>query len=280
MCGRAHYRNMNRVALASLAMFAPLCMANTAKAKEAGIMLEAQTYNLDVTTSTLRPLGWSSNNQILSTPARFAVATPVDITAWSGYVRYPDGEATSLTVRRISASTPHESSPRSERAPWFSDTVDFAYKHDWKAVHSHTPSGLEVALTPHTGVSYSDGSANAEAGATLRIGQNLRDLAQDGDVAFGDRPRWYLFAAGTKRAVGYNLARTRDGAFSHAGLSHDRGSSLGDATIGVAYRRGAIETSVGLVYRENETKGLRGYEGLKTDVDEGILAFQFTIRPR
>lgn len=261
-------------------MSAPLCMAASAHAKQVGIMPQIQIRNLAVSASTLRPPVWEDDNTLLPSASHFAMAVPVDVTAWSSHTLYPDGEATSLTVRRISAAAPHESSPQADRLPWFNETVDVIYKHDWKAVHSHTPSGLEVALTPHTGISYSEDGANAEAGATLRIGQNLRELAQDGEVAFGDKPRWYLFAAGTKRAVGYNLTRTRDGAFAHAGLSHDRGSSLGDATIGVAYRRGAIETSVGLVYRENETKGLRGYEGLKTDVDEGILAFQFAFRPR
>jgi hypothetical protein len=49
----------------------------------------------------------------------------------------------------------------------------------------------------------------------------------------------------------------------------------------VAYRRGDVQTSVGLVYREIDAgKGLRGMNGLDTDVDEGLIAFQLSIKPR
>ena len=185
-----------------------------------------------------------------------------------------------LTLSQNRTWSPPESAPFSDTAPWEDAQLDVAYQRQWTAAYGRTPSGLEVSLTPHTGVSYSREGTSAEAGATLRIGQNLKHLAQNGDEVFGNRPRWYLFAAGSKRAVGYNLARGRDGELSRAGLTHDRGGSFGDATIGVAYRRGPIESSIGLVYRENETKGLRSFDGIKTDVDEGILAFQLSIRPR
>lgn len=185
-----------------------------------------------------------------------------------------------LSVRHTAPFEAPESSPYSGPLPWADSQTDIAYQRDWKPAFGRTASGLEVSLTPHTGVSYNAHSTSAEAGATLRIGQNIRDLAQDGDAAFGDRPRWYVFAAGSKRAVGYNLTRGRDGDLDRAGISHDEGGTFGDASIGVAYRRGMIQSSIGIIYRENETKGLRSFEGIKTDVDEGILAFQFSIRPR
>ncbi|WP_392354460.1 hypothetical protein V8F63_02970 [Brevundimonas sp. LF-1] len=62
-------------------------------------------------------------------------------------------------------------------------------------------------------------------------------------------------------------------------MTQDAGTYLGDASIGVAYRRGAIQSSFGVVYREIEAKGLRGYQGINTDVSEGLVAFQLTIRP-
>jgi hypothetical protein len=158
--------------------------------------------------------------------------------------------------------------------------VDLRYRRDWTAAHSYTRSGLEVSLTPHAGLGVTDGDPTAEAGATLRIGQGLNRLARDGVEAFGERPRWYLYAAGSKRAVGYNFARDRDGDFNRSGVSHDRGTYLGDASIGVAYRRGAMHTSFGVVYREIEAKGLRGFEGMRTDVSEGLVAFQLSIRPQ
>ncbi|WP_409019863.1 lipid A-modifier LpxR family protein [Brevundimonas vesicularis] len=157
--------------------------------------------------------------------------------------------------------------------------LDVSYRRDWVAATGRTASGLEVSLTPHAGLGTQDGNPLAEAGATLRIGQGLDRLVSDGRETFGERPRWYLYAAGSKRAVGYNFARTRDGDFARSGVSHDNGAFIGDASIGVAYRKGPVHTSFGLAYREIEAKGLRSYHGLTTDVAEGLVAFQLSIRP-
>ncbi|MNI21085.1 hypothetical protein D3C73_745890 [compost metagenome] len=164
-------------------------------------------------------------------------------------------------------------------AAFSAESYDVTYTRGWTAARGRTASGLEVSLTPHAGVGVGSDGPSAEAGATLRIGEGLDRLAPNGDEAFGERPRWYLYAAGSKRAVGYNFARTRDGDFARSGMSQDAGSYLGDASLGVAYRRGAVQGSFGIVYREIEVKGLRGYQGLDTDVSEGLVAFQLTIRP-
>lgn len=160
------------------------------------------------------------------------------------------------------------------------ESYDVTYTRGWVAAQGRTRSGLEVSLTPHAGVGFGSDGTSAEAGATLKIGEGLDRLAPDGDEAFGERPRWYLYAAGSKRAVGYNFARTRDGDFASSGMSHDTGTYLGDASIGVAYRRGAVQSSFGIVYREIEANGIRAYNGINTDVSEGLVAFQLTIRPR
>ena len=160
------------------------------------------------------------------------------------------------------------------------EAYDVTYTRGWVAAQGRTRSGLEVSLTPHAGVGFGSDGTSAEAGATLKIGEGLDRLAPDGEEAFGDKARWYLYAAGSKRAVGYNFARTRDGDFARSGMSHDSGSYLGDASIGVAYRRGAVQSSFGVVYREIEANGIKAYGGINTDVSEGLVAFQLTIRPR
>ena len=104
--------------------------------------------------------------------------------------------------------------------------------------------------------------------------------AARGADRFGDRARWYLYAAGSGRAVGYNFARTRDGDYARSGVSQDKGAFLGDASVGVAYRRGAMQGSFGVVYREIKAEGLRGGEGFDREVSEGLVAFQLSIRPQ
>lgn len=260
-----------------------LCLATPCAAAENRALLQSvmgQTLIAQDWDNTAYTLGQSIDwrvalDQQSALSPRFGQAQTTETTyVGSGY-----SETLSLSQNVVWG--PPESSPFRQAQPWDENhRVDLAYQRQWTAAYGRTPSGLEVSLTPHTGVTYSSDGSSAEAGATLRIGQNLRHLAQNGDEVFGNRPRWYLFAAGSKRAVGYNLARGRDGELSRAGLTHDRGSSIGDATIGVAYRRGPVESSIGIVYRENETKGLRSFDGIKTDVGEGILAFQLSIRPR
>ncbi|WP_370867736.1 lipid A-modifier LpxR family protein [Brevundimonas sp.] len=156
---------------------------------------------------------------------------------------------------------------------------DLTYTRGWTEILGQTASGLDVTLTPHVGVGVGSRGGTTEAGATLRIGPDLDHLVPDGEEAFGQRPRWYLYAAGSGRAVGYNWARNRDGDYDRSGISQDKGVFMGDASLGVAMRRGAVQSSFGLIYREIGVEGLRAGHGIDTDVSEGVIAFQLSIKP-
>lgn len=183
-----------------------------------------------------------------------------------GALRRSDGAPVPVTLR--------------DRSDFEADVYDVSYTRGWPVARGYTASGLEVSLTPHAGFGVGDEGGSAEAGATLKIGDNLDRLAPDGRARFGDRARWYLYAAGSGRAVGYNFARTRDGDYARSGVSQDKGSFLGDASVGVAYRRGAMQGSFGVVYREIKAEGLRGGEGFDREMSEGLVAFQLSIRPQ
>lgn len=156
---------------------------------------------------------------------------------------------------------------------------DLTYTRGWTESLGRTENGLDVTLTPHLGVGVGSRGQVTEAGATLRIGRDLDRLVPEGDEAFGERARWYVYAAGSGRAVGYNWARNRDGDYARSGVSHDSGAFLGDASLGVALRRGAVHSSIGLVYREIEAEGVHAGHGVDTDVSEGLIAFQLSIKP-
>lgn len=156
---------------------------------------------------------------------------------------------------------------------------DVTYVRGWTETLGQTQSGLDVTLTPHIGVGVGSRGSSTEAGATLRIGPDLDRMVPEGSEAFGERQRWYIYAAGSGRAVGYNFARTRDGDYARSGVSHDSGSFMGDASIGVAMRRGAMQSSIGLVYREIGIEGFNAGPGVDTDVSEGLIAFQLSIKP-
>lgn len=160
------------------------------------------------------------------------------------------------------------------------DTRDYEmnYSRGWRS-RPIRAGGAQIDVTPHVGIGVGSDGGSASAGATVRIGDRLDSLAPEGREAFGDTGRWYLFAAGEGRAVGYNFARNRDGDFVRSGLSQDRGSFMGDAQVGVAWRRGDVQTSFGYVYREHKARELRGGKDFDRDASEGVIALQLSIRP-
>ncbi|WP_339933124.1 lipid A-modifier LpxR family protein [uncultured Brevundimonas sp.] len=166
-----------------------------------------------------------------------------------------------------------------EPAALEAEHYDLSYIRGWPATLGYTASGLEVTLIPHAGVGVGTRGGTAEAGAMLQIGTDMERLVPAGREAFGERARWYIYAAGSGRAVGYNFARTRDGDFARSGVSHDSSNFIGDASLGVAFRKGDIQSSIGLVYRELGPSDLRVGQGVDTDVSEGLIAFQLSIKP-
>lgn len=162
-----------------------------------------------------------------------------------------------------------------DRASLEAQRYDVSYVRGWPALRSRS-GDLQIELTPHAGVGVTSEGGSAEAGATLRIGENL--TVRDGQ-SYGDTGRWYVFAAGTGRAVGMNFLPGENGGLTRAGMSHDAGAFIGDAQVGVAWRRGPLQASFGYVHREVEAEGMRG-EGFDRDQTEGLVAFQLSIRPQ
>tara|TARA_R110002124_G_scaffold276986_1_gene448030 strand:+ start:326 stop:1207 length:882 start_codon:yes stop_codon:yes gene_type:complete len=160
-----------------------------------------------------------------------------------------------------------------------SEHYDLSYIRGWPATLGYTASGLEVTLTPHAGLGIGTRGGTAEAGAILKIGTDMEHLVPAGSTTFGERARWYIYAAGSGRAVGYNFARTRDGEFARSGVSHDSSNFAGDASLGVAFRKGDLQSSIGVIYRELGPSDLRTGYGVDTDVSEGVFAFQLSIKP-
>jgi hypothetical protein len=152
-------------------------------------------------------------------------------------------------------------------------SFDVAYLRDWPSAIRLEGNGYTLDVTPTAGFSLGSEGSGAEAGATVRFGQDVRNrlqgLVKDGE-SFGERPRWYLFAAASGRAFGYNLLQSGDG-WRRSGMSLDKGSYIGDAQAGVAWRRGDMQASFGYVHRE-----VKAYDYEKND---GFVAFQLSIKP-
>lgn len=78
---------------------------------------------------------------------------------------------------------------------------------------------------------------------------------QDGKV-YGNKGRFMIYAAKGRDSVGYNFTRGLNDEMQ-TGISHDRGAYLGDAQVGVAYRKGALHAGFGMVHRTIKAEGIK-----------------------
>ncbi len=163
---------------------------------------------------------------------------------------------------------------------------EVAVTRDWPAALAYAGRSFGVDVTPHAGVGMTSVGGSAEAGATLRVtpggdaalAERLNALGvKDGAATFGDKGRWYLFAAASGRAVGLNMLHGEQG-WDRAGVTTDAASTLvGDTQMGVGFRKGAMQTSLGYVHRE--VKGQNMLFGVDPKSDS-MVAFSLQIRPR
>ena len=165
--------------------------------------------------------------------------------------------------------------------------VDVTVTRGWPSALALKGRKFALDVTPHAGVGYGGAGGSAEAGATVRLGRKknmgsrVNDAlgVQDGNSTFGDRGRWYIFAAASGRAVGLNMLRGQNGDWSRAGLTQDTTSKLiGDSQAGVAWRRGPMQASLGYIHREIKARG-EGIMGLATQKDD-VVALSFSLKPQ
>ena len=74
------------------------------------------------------------------------------------------------------------------------------------------------------------------------------------------------------------MLRGEGGDWDRAGWTTDPAAAvIGDAHVGVGYRKGNLQTSFGLIHRE--VKGQHMVFGQETKEDS-VVAFTFSIKPR
>jgi hypothetical protein len=161
--------------------------------------------------------------------------------------------------------------------------VDVTVTRGWPAAVKLTSGKYALDVTPHAGLGIGGAGGTAEAGATVRFGKKsmedrvVNSLGVSDGRAFGNRGRWYVFAAASGQAVGLNMLRSEDGDWSRAGFTADNNSKLiGDRQAGVAWRRGAMQASFGYVHRSIKAKDQ--IMGMATEKDE-MVAMTFSLKP-
>jgi hypothetical protein len=217
-------------------------------------MLDREAYEAGV-----GPVRWNGGETVLSPTTALRVSI-------GGTLRTPGGLPLNLRGAQFDAGA-----------------YEVALTRDWPAALAFDTPSFGVDLTPHAGLGMTNIGGSAEAGATLRLMQRdaaaqerLHALGVRDGSAFGERGRWYLFAAASGRAVGLNMLHSDQG-WDRAGWTTDTTSTLtGDAQLGVGWRKGAMQTSLGYIHRE--MKGQNMLWGVDAKKDS-VVAFSLSIRP-
>jgi len=187
--------------------------------------------------------------------------------------------APNLTPDIISRAALHDAA--------FEDSpADTLHIRTWPKAVSFRSEKLEFEIAPHAGFRVSKFGSQPEGGATLMVSKSrgeraleqLRDMGVKDGASFGDKGRWYLFAAASGQAVGMNMLRGEHGGWDRAGWSTDTsGALVGDAQVGVGWRKGDLQSSFGVIHRE--VKGRHMIWGQQTR-DDTVAAFTFSLRPQ
>ena len=165
------------------------------------------------------------------------------------------------------------------------NAFDVTVVRSWPKAVSFGSDSLDVDIAPHAGLGVSSRGGQAEGGATLTISpktrgqaamERLRDIGVRDGAVYGDTGRWYLFAAASGQAVGLNMLHGENG-WDRAGWSTDStGALVGDAQIGVGWRKGDGQASFGVIHREVKGNHMIWAQDTR---DDTVAAFTFSIRP-
>lgn len=155
---------------------------------------------------------------------------------------------------------------------------------DWPGAISLRGDTYGVDVTPHAGLGFSNRGNSAEAGATLTFGRNTQSLANALDhlgvhdgAALDQAGRWYVFAAASGRAMGLNMQKDDLRGWDRSWSTDNASALVGDAQLGLGWRQGDMQTSVGLIHRE--VKGDHAIWGQQFKTDS-MVALSFSIKPK
>jgi len=219
---------------------------------------------------------------------REAYKSDAGLVRWnSGELQLSNGGTGPIDSLRVSVGgefrTPGGVPTNLDRAQFQADAYEVALVREWPKALTFAGRSFAVDLSPHAGVGVTNYGGSAEAGAKVKISRDeraarkLKEMGLGDGAAFGDMGRWYLYGAVNGRAVGLNMMRN-DGGWDRAGWTTDSTSELmGDVQLGVGFRKGVMQSSLGIIHRE--VKGTHMIWGQQTR-DDSMVAFSLSIKPQ
>ncbi|WP_270375098.1 hypothetical protein [Marinicauda sp. Alg238-R41] len=123
-------------------------------------------------------------------------------------------------------------------------------------------NSLDVGIAPRAGVSLGQFGPSYEAGATLRVGQYVKEELEG-------RPAWWLFAGADRETVMFDPGEGLSNSFAYGETA-----MVGDAQAGVAMRFYGADLSVAYVHRET-TYSIPTHSW---ETSEGFAAFSLSLQ--
>ena len=197
-----------------------------------------------------------------------------------------DGAAVDSVRLRVGETLPQKNITALDlaRGQVETDAYDVTLIRNWPRAVAFESARYDLDLTPHAGFGVGRSGGSAEAGAMItlgrksasqRVAEGLGRLGFHEGARDGDNGRWYVFAAASGRAVGLSLARDPGANWNR---TLDSSSALiGDAQVGVGWRKGAMQTSLGYIHRA--VKGDHMIWGEQVQ-DDSMVAFSLSIKPK
>lgn len=161
-----------------------------------------------------------------------------------------------------------EASARAMRqwaGPRLAEARDFAARYQ-PAFDIHTTQTPEGQT--QTKIAFALGE-NPFGAAAERLGHRL-GYQSDPHKAYGNRGRWYLYAATDNDAFGFNMMQGMHGEVRRAGFTSERVAAIGDQQAGLAWRKGNMQASLGYVQRELSSFG--------ASMEQRFVAFEISFK--
>ncbi len=158
------------------------------------------------------------------------------------------------------------------------------YARTWPGAVRRTAGRYQIDVSPQARFGYGPAGGSVGAGAMVsvsrpssgaRLAQGLEKLGFADGSSYGDRGRFYLFAAGSGRAVGFNVAP--GGAPN--GWTNDPTAVVGDAQAGVGWRKGDVQTSFGYTVRRVRVEDPYARRFIDYPRSDEVVGLSFSYKP-
>jgi len=192
--------------------------------------------------------------------------------------------ATLRVIEAQSARTPAGYASLIDPARTGDRQVDVEYERAWPGMWNGAAGRYLVDVTPKAGVGYGAAGGSIGGGAMVRVMSPRADarvvdrLAKWGVVEgerFGGAGRWYLFAAASGRAVGFSMAPGMQNAWTT-----DPAALVSDAQVGVGWRKGDTQTSIGYMVRRVRVNDRFAHQFADVPGSDQVVGLSFSYKPQ